>query len=106
MSHFDLSSVLDRIVPVSTQKLATIQARIDRQAKPIGSLGRLEEFARRFVAITGREQVSGKRVYTFAGDHGVADILACTTMQSKRIMAAAITGFSRNDFAWIRHGGT
>ena len=68
---FDLQSVLDRIQPVSELRLSEIQSRIDRQAKPIGSLGRLEEFARRFVAITGRDQVRGKRIYTFAGDHGV-----------------------------------
>ncbi len=71
MHNFDLQAVLARIQPVSAQRLAEIQARIDRQAKPIGSLGRLEEFARRYVAITGRETVRGKRVYTFAGDHGV-----------------------------------
>lgn len=68
---FDLQSVLERIQPISDQRLAEIQSRIDRQAKPIGSLGRLEEFARRYVAITGREDIRGKRVYTFAGDHGV-----------------------------------
>lgn len=71
MAKFNLQAVLDRIQPVSEQKLSELQARIDRQAKPIGSLGRLEEFARRYVAITGREEVRGKRIYTFAGDHGV-----------------------------------
>ena len=71
MGTFDLQAVLKRIEPVSEKQLASIQARIDRQAKPIGSLGRLEEFARRYVAITGREEIRGKRVYTFAGDHGV-----------------------------------
>ncbi len=73
MSNFDLQTVLNQIQPVTEQKLAEIQARIDRQAKPIGSLGRLEEFARRYVAITGREDVRAKRVYTFAGDHGVTE---------------------------------
>ena len=68
---FDLQTILDRIQPVSEQRLSEIQARIDRQAKPVGSLGRLEEFARRYVAITGREDIRAKRVYTFAGDHGV-----------------------------------
>lgn len=71
MSHFDLQAVLERIQPVSAERLQAIQARIDRQAKPVGSLGRLEEFARRFVAITGREEIRAKRIYTFAGDHGV-----------------------------------
>ncbi len=73
MSDLDLQTILDRIKPVSEQKLTMIQSRIDRQAKPIGSLGRLEEFARRYIAITGREEIRGKRIYTFAGDHGVAE---------------------------------
>lgn len=73
MGTFDLQATLDRILPVSREKIAAVQARIDRQVKPVGSLGRLEEFARRFVAITGREEIRGKRIYTFAGDHGVAE---------------------------------
>lgn len=73
MSTFDLQATLDRIQPVVEEKLTAVQARIDRQVKPVGSLGRLEEFARRFVAITGREEIRGKRIYTFAGDHGVAE---------------------------------
>jgi len=68
----NLQTALDTIQPVSPDDLAAIQARIDRQCKPRGSLGRLEEFARRFVAITGREEVRRKAVFTFAGDHGVA----------------------------------
>ncbi len=72
MSDFNLQSVLERIQPVSEEALKTIQARIDRQAKPQGSLGRLEELSRRYVAITGREEIRTKRIYTFAADHGVA----------------------------------
>ncbi len=72
MSDFDLQALLDRIQPVAEERLAAVQSRIDRQAKPVGSLGRLEEFARRYVVITGREEIRAKRVYTFAGDHGVA----------------------------------
>ncbi|ALC15402.1 nicotinate-nucleotide-dimethylbenzimidazole phosphoribosyltransferase [Desulfuromonas soudanensis] len=73
MSRIDLQSALERIRPVSSERLAEIQSRIDRQAKPQGSLGRLEEFARRYVAITGREDVRRKAVFTFAGDHGVVE---------------------------------
>lgn len=69
--NIELQNILEQIKPVSEEKLAAIQSRIDRQAKPVGSLGRLEEFARRYVAMTGREEVRGKRIYTFAGDHGV-----------------------------------
>ena len=66
-----LQETLDRIQPVSATRLDAVQARLDRQTKPPGSLGRLEEFARRFVAITGREEVRARTVFTFAGDHGV-----------------------------------
>jgi len=68
-----LQETLDQIQPVSTEKTAEIQARIDMQTKPRGSLGRLEEFASRFVAITGKEESTRKAVFTFAGDHGIAD---------------------------------
>lgn len=73
MTPIDLQTALKRIQPVDPARMAQVQARIDRQAKPKGSLGRLEEFARRYVAITGREEVGKKVVYTFAGDHGVVD---------------------------------
>jgi nicotinate-nucleotide--dimethylbenzimidazole phosphoribosyltransferase len=50
------------------------QARLDVLTKPPGSLGRLEEFAARLVAITGdlMPDVARKVIFTFAGDHGVA----------------------------------
>jgi nicotinate-nucleotide--dimethylbenzimidazole phosphoribosyltransferase len=73
MARFDLYSALDRIRALDPTRLVEIQARINRQAKPKGSLGRLEEFARRYVAITGREEVGKKVVFTFAGDHGVTE---------------------------------
>jgi len=72
MSQFNLQSVLNRIRPVDADALAQIQQRIDRQAKPPGSLGRLEELSRRYVALSGRVDIRRKRIYTFAGDHGVA----------------------------------
>jgi len=73
MQRIDLHTALDQIKPVDPARLAEVQARIDRQAKPQGSLGRLEEFARRYVAITGREAIGKKVVFTFAGDHGVVE---------------------------------
>lgn len=71
MPRLDLAAAIARIQPVDSTRLGALQARLDRQAKPQGSLGRLEEFARRFVAITGREEIRSKVVFTFAGDHGV-----------------------------------
>ena len=53
---------------------AEAQKRLDNLTKPLGSLGRLEEFARRIVAITGDRMpvLDRKVVFTFAGDHGIA----------------------------------
>ncbi len=68
----DLPGTLARIRPLDQAAMAAVQARLDRQTKPAGSLGRLEEFARRFVAARGRETIRRKAIFTFAGDHGVA----------------------------------
>ncbi|WP_456371098.1 nicotinate-nucleotide--dimethylbenzimidazole phosphoribosyltransferase [Thermodesulfatator atlanticus] len=50
--------------------------RLDNLTKPRGSLGYLEEIARRYVYITGElfpELPLSKAVYVFAGDHGVVE---------------------------------
>jgi len=72
MSRYTLQQTLERIRPVDPARLRELQLRLDSQAKPKGSLGRLEELARRYVAASGRETIRKKAVFTFAGDHGVA----------------------------------
>jgi len=64
---------IDRIQPTDPRLLAQARARLDRLTKPIGSLGRLEELAARYVMITGEMKPKVPRgvVYTFAADHGV-----------------------------------
>ncbi len=51
------------------------QARLDRLTKPLGSLGRLEEIARKYIEMTGRIDgaLSRKAIYTLAADHGVTE---------------------------------
>lgn len=68
-----LQATLDRIRPVDPALLAAAQAKLDNKTKPLGSLGRLEEFGRRVAAITGSltPKIDRKVIYTFAGDHGV-----------------------------------
>ena len=68
-----LHKTIDRIQPTDIRLLAQAQARLDRLTKPIGSLGRLEELAARYVMITGEmnPKVPRGAVYTFAADHGV-----------------------------------
>ena len=63
-----------RIQPLDVSLHVTAQARLDRLTKPLGSLGRLEELAASYVAITGELKPNVPRavVFTFAADHGVA----------------------------------
>jgi nicotinate-nucleotide--dimethylbenzimidazole phosphoribosyltransferase len=70
-----LESAKRNIKRVSEESAQKAQERLDSLTKPRGSLGRLEEFARRLVAITGdaMPRLDGKVIFTFAGDHGVAD---------------------------------
>lgn len=59
-----------------TSLLPKARARLDSLTKPQGSLGRLEEFARDYVIMTGNvmpEVPRKKAIFTFAGDHGVVD---------------------------------
>lgn len=63
-------------IPSINRKFNEIaQKRLDNLTKPLGSLGRLEEFARRLVAITENTMplLDKKVIFTFAGDHGVVE---------------------------------
>jgi nicotinate-nucleotide--dimethylbenzimidazole phosphoribosyltransferase len=68
-----LQEVLGQIRLLDTALRQRAQARLDRLTKPLGSLGRLEELAAQYVAITGEMKPNVPRgvVFTFAADHGV-----------------------------------
>ncbi len=70
-----LTETIHRVQPVDRALLAEAQKLLDNKTKPLGALGRLEEFARRFAAITGSmaPDTAHKVIYTFAGDHGVVE---------------------------------
>ncbi|HTG83140.1 MAG TPA: nicotinate-nucleotide--dimethylbenzimidazole phosphoribosyltransferase [Geobacteraceae bacterium] len=70
-----LEETLAKIQPVDAELLVKAQTKLDNKTKPLGSLGRLEEFARRFAAITGTltPDTRKKIIFTFAGDHGVVE---------------------------------
>jgi nicotinate-nucleotide--dimethylbenzimidazole phosphoribosyltransferase len=70
-----ITAILARIQPVNRELLAQAQDRLDNKTKPPGSLGRLEEFARRVVAISSSNEpdLSRKVVFTFAADHGIVE---------------------------------
>lgn len=70
-----LNETLKNMKAVNGEWHVIAQKRLDNLTKPLGSLGRLEEFARRLVAITENTMpvIDKKVIFTFAGDHGVAD---------------------------------
>ena len=70
-----LESMRLNIKSVNGKFVEQAQRRLDNLTKPQGSLGRLEEFARQIVSITENPMplLDKKVVFTFAGDHGVAD---------------------------------
>ncbi|MEW6108274.1 MAG: nicotinate-nucleotide--dimethylbenzimidazole phosphoribosyltransferase [Nitrospirota bacterium] len=70
-----MKGIVEKIVSVNGDLLEMAQKRLDNLTKPHGSLGRLEEFARRLVAITENTMpvLDKKVIFTFAGDHGVAE---------------------------------
>lgn len=70
-----MTRTIQKIAPVKAGFEVEAQRRLDNLTKPQGSLGRLEEFARRIVAITENimPTLDKKVIFTFAADHGVAD---------------------------------
>jgi len=71
----ELERYLKRVEPLKAEFLDKAQQRLDNLTKPQGSLGNLEEFARRYVAIKEnlRPMMDRKMIITFAGDHGVTE---------------------------------
>ena len=68
-----ISQTLEKIQPVSSNLLDKAQAHLDSLTKPPSSLGKLEELAKRYVAIQNNESPTLKKISTvvFAADHGV-----------------------------------
>ncbi len=71
----ELEQTIKLIRPVDQHKAQQAQKRLNSLTKPRGSLGRLEELAKRVVAITGkvRPKITSKAIVVMAADHGVAD---------------------------------
>lgn len=70
-----MQDTIGKIKSVRSEFLDIAQKRLDNLTKPLGSLGRLEEMARRLVAITENTMpaLEKKVLFTFAGDHGVTE---------------------------------
>lgn len=70
-----LEAVIQSIVPVDRSLVPDLQARLDDLTKPVKSLGLLEDMALRYglACGTSRPVPGAKKLFCFAGDHGVAD---------------------------------
>lgn len=90
-----MENTLKNIRPVDEAFYAMAQKHLDNLTKPPGSLGRLEEFARRIVAITRDKGplLDNKVVFTFAGDHGV--VSEGVSAYPKEVTAQMVFNFLR-----------
>jgi len=70
-----LSEIVARIEPVSEDLRNSAQKKVDLKTKPLGALGRIEELAVRLSLVKKSLQptVACKRMFVFAGDHGVVE---------------------------------
>jgi len=70
-----VSEIISKIPSLQSEMFDKAQQRLNNLTKPIGSLGKLEDIAKRIVAITGSLSPSFKRkvIFVFAADHGVAE---------------------------------
>jgi len=103
-----LTETLGKIGPVDAEIMAQAQAKLDNKTKPLGSLGRLEEFARRFAAITGtlEPDTEKKIIYTFASDHGVvAEGVSAFPKEVTRQMVLNFVSGGAGVNVLARHGG-
>jgi nicotinate-nucleotide--dimethylbenzimidazole phosphoribosyltransferase len=103
-----IQDTVARIKPIKKEFLEKAQTRLDDLTKPAGSLGRLEEFARRLVAITENvmPSIDKKVVFTFAGDHGIA--AEGVSLYPKEVTPQMVFNFLNGGAAinvLARHGG-
>ncbi|MGH8545245.1 MAG: nicotinate-nucleotide--dimethylbenzimidazole phosphoribosyltransferase [Gammaproteobacteria bacterium] len=70
-----LDDTLEQIRPLDPSTAVEAQRRLDCLTKPQGSLGRLEELARRISCIQGKvpPRLGRKLLFVFAADHGITD---------------------------------
>lgn len=70
-----LSTILERIKPLEESFRDQAQKKVDLKTKPLGALGRIEKLAVQLSTIKKNlnPKVESKRLFVFAGDHGVVE---------------------------------
>jgi nicotinate-nucleotide--dimethylbenzimidazole phosphoribosyltransferase len=103
-----LHRTLESIKPLSMEYISHASQRLDSLTKPKGSLGKLEEFARRVVAITQntKPRLDKKAVFVLVSDHGVTD--EGISAYPREVTRQMVYNFLRGDAginAMARHAG-
>lgn len=95
----ELKERLATIPPLKKEFFTLAQKRLDQLTKPRGSLGQLEEIAKRYVAIVENihPRIQKKVIYTFAGDHGV--VAEGVSAYPKDVTAQMVYNFLRQGAA-------
>ncbi|MCM8833695.1 MAG: nicotinate-nucleotide--dimethylbenzimidazole phosphoribosyltransferase, partial [Candidatus Omnitrophica bacterium] len=70
-----IKEVVSKIEPINENIGVKIQAKLDNLTKPLGSLGKLEQLAKKIGMIknTITPNVENKYIFVFAADHGVCE---------------------------------
>lgn len=105
-----LNSTLKQIKPLYEDSVKEAVKRLDNLAKPIGSLGYLEDIASRMAGITGKvhNEIKKKNIIIMCADNGVVDegVSACpqnitailTNNATKGIMGVSVlSNFAKSD---------
>jgi nicotinate-nucleotide--dimethylbenzimidazole phosphoribosyltransferase len=94
-----LEEALRGIRPIDRDLYRKAQERLDSLTKPKGSLGRLEELARRYAAITGslHPRLAKKHILLFAADHGVVE--EGVSLYPREVTAQMVFNFLRGGAA-------
>jgi len=94
-----LQSTIAQIRTLDRAYFQKAQAHLDSQTKPKGSLGALERVACRLVAMAGGEapKIDPARIYTCAGDHGVA--IQGVSLFPQEVTRQMVTNFVMNGAA-------
>jgi nicotinate-nucleotide--dimethylbenzimidazole phosphoribosyltransferase len=71
----NLNTIVESIKPIDWSLEPAVRAHLDQLTKPPKSLGRLEDLAAQYCLITNTITpiLGRKKIFTFAGDHGVAE---------------------------------
>ena len=95
----NLNETIKNIHPLNPEFFSLAKSRLDRLTKPPGSLGRLEELAAHYVAITENLTPSCPRsvIFTMAADHGV--VAEGVTAYPSSVTAQMVQNFLRGGAA-------